>query len=217
MRPTAANGRTLPLALLAAVAGVTAWSWVGALSRGIWWLEAFPVFLAVPVLLWTFRCFPLTRLVYVLIALHAVILLVGAHYTYEHVPLFDWLRERFHLRRNDYDRLGHLAQGFVPAVIAREIMIRRWVVSSAGWRVFLVLCVCMAISACYELLEWAVALIAGGGGADQFLATQGDPLNTQEDMFCALVGATAALLLLSKLHDGELRRVTGETSAASAG
>ena len=147
--------RALHVVLLAAVAAVFVWSWVHALSRVTWWLEACPVLIALPILLVSIRRFPLTRLAYVLIAIHAVILLVGAHYTYEHVPLFDWLRERFHLRRNDYDRVGHLAQGFVPAIISREIMIRRQVVSGTGWRVFLVLCVCMAISACYELLDGA--------------------------------------------------------------
>lgn len=196
----------LPLALLAIVAGVVVWSWINALSRATWWLESFPVFLALPVLLWTARRFPLTRLAYVLIAAHMVILLVGAHYTYEHVPLFDWLRERLGFRRNDYDRLGHLAQGFVPAVIARELMIRRRIVNGAGWRIFLVLCVCMAISACYELLEWTTALIAGGG-ADQFLATQGDPFDTQKDMLCALLGASGALVLLSRWHDREIARI----------
>lgn len=202
--------RPVPVTLLAALAGVMVWSWIGAADRVIWFLEAFPVLIALPVLGWTERRFPLTRLVYVLIAFHAVILLVGAHYTYEHVPLFDWVKERFNLKRNDYDRLGHLAQGFVPAIVAREILLRRGAVNGRGWLVFLVMCVCMAISACYELFEWLTALI-GGGGADKFLAEQGDPFDTQEDMCCALVGAALALFSLSRLHDREIRRVQPAT------
>ena len=198
--------RRLVLALLAAVGAVLVWSWVGAVDRATWWLEACPFLIALPILWWAEGRFPLTRLAYVLIAVHACILLVGAHYTYEHVPLFDWAKERFGLSRNHYDRLGHLAQGFVPAIIAREILIRRQVVNGRGWLAFLVGCVCMAISACYELFEWITALIAGGG-ADKFLATQGDPFDTQEDMACALVGATLAILLLPRLHDREIRRV----------
>lgn len=197
--------RPLHVALLVMVGVIIVWSWIGAADRPTWWLEACPVLIALPIVLLTGRRFPLTRLACVLIAIHAAILLVGARYTYEHVPLFDLLRDRFHLRRNHYDRLGHLAQGFVPAVVAREILIRRRVVSGAGWLAFLVGCVCMAISACYELFEWLTAVVMGGG-ADKFLGTQGDPFDTQEDMGCALIGAVAALLFLAKLHDAELRR-----------
>jgi len=143
---------------------------------------------------------------YALITMHACILLVGAHYTYAHVPLFDWVRDHWHLQRNDYDKVGHLAQGFVPAIIARELLTRLRVVRGTGWRFFLVMCICMAISACYELLEWAVALIEGSG-ADAFLGTQGDPWDTQSDMFCALIGAAAAQLLLPWWHDREMVRM----------
>jgi len=203
---TSHRDRRLHYLLLAILAGVMIWSWIAPADRTTWWLESFPIFLALPVVFATARSFPLTRLAYVLITYHAIILLVGAHYTYEHVPLFNWVRDHFHLARNDYDRLGHLTQGFVPAIIAREILIRRRIVSSAGWVTFLVLCVCMAISACYELLEWATAEILKSG-ADQFLGTQGDPWDTQWDMFSCLIGATLALLLLSKLHNREIARI----------
>jgi putative membrane protein len=192
-----------PLTLAAAVFAVLIWSWTGAADRFTWWLEAFPALLGVPILAATWRRFPLTRLAYVLLALHVCILLVGAHYTYERVPLFNWVRDHFHLLRNDYDKVGHLAQGFVPAIVAREILIRRRVVSGVWWCVFLVMCVCMAISACYELLEWSVALMEGSG-ADAFLGTQGDPFDTQSHMFCALIGAAAAQLFLSRRHDREI-------------
>lgn len=171
-----------------------------------WWLESFPAFLAAPVLVASYRRFPLTRLAYVLIAIHMCILFVGAHYTYEHVPLFDWVKAHFHLQRNDYDKVGHIAQGFVPAVVAREIFIRRRVVSTPAWRAFLVVCVCLAISASYELLEWAVAVMQGSA-ADAFLATQGDPFDTQSDMLCALVGSVISLITMSRLHDRELAKL----------
>jgi putative membrane protein len=189
--------------LVLVVVAVLAWSWIGATDRMTWWLEAFPAFIATPVLVMTYRRFPLTRLAYVLIAIHMCILFVGAHYTYAHVPLFDWLRDQFHLQRNDYDKVGHLAQGFVPAIVAREILIRQRVVARGWWLVFLVICICMTISACYELLEWAVALMEGSS-AEAFLGTQGDPFDTQSDMFCALIGAVTAQLLLSRLHDLQL-------------
>jgi len=142
-----------------------------------------------------------------LIAIHACILLVGGHYTYERVPLFNWLRDRLHLMRNDYDKIGHFAQGFIPAIVAREVLIRRGVVARRRWLVFIVMSICMAISACYELLEWAVAL-AEGRGADAFLGTQGDPWDTQTDMFCALIGAGAAQLLLARVHDRQIAKMS---------
>ena len=200
-----------PLGLLFFVCLVLAWSWIGAADRMTWWLEAFPALIALPVLAITYKRIQFTRLAFVLIALHACILLVGVHYTYERVPLFNWIRDHFHLHRNDYDKLGHLTQGFVPAIIAREILIRRRVVATGWWLVFLVMCVCMAISACYELLEWGVALLEGSG-ADAFLATQGDPFDTQSDMFCALIGAAAALLLLTRTHDRQIARLVQAAS-----
>lgn len=195
-----------PLSLLFCGTLVFIWSWIGAADRMTWWLESFPALLAVPILFASYRQFPLTRLAYLLILLHACILLVGAHYTYEHVPLFDWVKNHFHLQRNDYDKVGHLAQGFVPAIIAREVLIRKRIVAGPWWRAFLIMCICMAISACYELLEWAVALLEGSN-ADAFLATQGDPFDTQSDMFCALIGAAAAQISLPWLHDKELAKL----------
>ena len=192
-----------PLALLGMLCLVLIWSWIGATDRLTWWLEAFPALIVVPWLVIAHKRFPLTPLAYFLIAMHACILFVGAHYTYERVPPFNWLRDYFHLHRNDYDKLGHFAQGFVPAVFAREVLIRKRVIASRGWLAFLVMCVCMAVSACYELLEWAVALLEGSN-ANSFLGTQGDIWDTQSDMFCALIGAALALLLISRLHDRQI-------------
>ena len=163
-----------------------------------------PVVIALPLLLLTWRRFPLTRLVYCLILLHALILLVGGHYTYAEMPLFNWLRDTFGLARNYYDRVGHVAQGFVPAMVAREILLRTSPLRPGKWLSFLVICVCLAISACYEFLEWWVAL-ASGSDAVAFLATQGDVWDTQWDMFLCLLGAIAALSLLSHRHDNALR------------
>jgi putative membrane protein len=204
------RGYALPLCLLIFVATVIVWSWIGAYDRATWWLESFPALIAIVILATTYKRFRFTNLAYLLIALHACILLVGGHYTYAQVPLFNWLRDHLYLQRNDYDKIGHLAQGFVPAIIAREILIRRRVVSGPWWRVLIVMCICMAISACYELLEWAVALLAGSG-ADAFLGTQGDPWDTQEDMFCALIGAAAAQITLSRIHDQQLRVLSPQT------
>jgi len=205
----------LPLWLLIFVAMVIVWSWVGAHDRATWWLESFPALIAIVLLACTYNRFRFTSLAYLLIALHACILLVGGHYTYAQVPLFNWLRDHFHLQRNDYDKLGHFAQGFVPAIVAREILIRRRVVSGPWWRVFLVMCICMAISACYELLEWAVALLVGSG-ADAFLGTQGDPWDTQSDMFCALIGAAAAQVSLARVHDRQLEELSRQAPVAEA-
>jgi putative membrane protein len=201
-----------PLCLLICVGIVLVWSWVGARDRGTWWLESFPAMIAIAILVATYKRFRFTNLAYLLIAVHACILLVGGHYTYAQVPLFDWVRDHFRLARNDYDKLGHLAQGFVPAIIAREILIRRRIVSGPWWRVFVVMCICVAISACYELLEWGVALIQGSG-ADAFLGTQGDPWDTQSDMLCALIGAAASQISLARIHD---RQLLGELPATSA-
>lgn len=181
---------------------------IGAAERGTWVLEVFPIFIAVPLLIVTARRFPLTPLAYGLIFVHAIILMVGGHYTYAKVPLGFWMRDAFHLTRNNYDRIGHFAQGFVPAIIAREILIRRSVVRSAGWLFFVVTCICLSISACYEFIEWATAVI-GGSSADAFLGTQGDIWDTQWDMFTALIGALIAQITLSRVHDRQLRLFTG--------
>lgn len=191
----------LQLGLLAAGFGWSAWQ---PHDRFTWWLEVMPVVIALPLLLLTWRRFPLTRLVYCLILLHALILLVGGHYTYAEMPLFNWLRDTFGLARNYYDRVGHVAQGFVPAMVAREILLRTSPLRPGKWLSFLVICVCLAISACYEFLEWWVAL-ASGSDAVAFLATQGDVWDTQWDMFLCLLGAIAALSLLSRRHDNALR------------
>lgn len=191
------------LALVAAALVVSGWA---PFDRATWLLEVFPVFVAAPVLLLTRGGFPLTRLVYCLIAVHALILILGGAYTYARVPIGFWLQDTFHFARNPYDRIGHLAQGFVPALIAREILLRKRVVQGRGWLFFLVSCVCLAISACYELIEWGAA-VAFGQGAEEFLATQGDPWDTQSDMAMALIGAVAVQLLLRRWHDRQLSRL----------
>lgn len=195
----------LSFALLVLV-GLLAWSGWQPYDRITWFMEVVPIFLAVPLLMASYRRFPLTHLLYACIFVHAVILLVGGAYTYARVPfgfqLADWLG----LHRNPYDKIGHFAQGFVPAMVAREILIRGQHVAMGKMLNFLVICVVLAISASYELIEWAAA-VALGQGADEFLGTQGDPWDTQSDMLFALMGAIAALLTLSKWHDAQIRRV----------
>ena len=159
-----------------------------------------------PLLVLTVRRFPLTNLLYVLIACHALILILGAHYTYAKVPLGDWVRDLFDLTRNPYDRLGHFVQGFVPAIIAREILLRTSPLERGGWLFFLVCSVCLAFSACFELFEWLTAII-GGGSAEAYLATQGDEWDTQWDMFLALCGALIALATLARAHDRALEQL----------
>jgi putative membrane protein len=200
--------------LLAVVGAVFAWSGIRPRDRFTWVLEVLPVILAVPALLATWRRFPLTTLVYVLIAVHAVILMIGGHYTYAEVPAFNWLRDRFGLSRNYYDRVGHFAQGFVPSMLAREVLLRTSPLRRGKWLFVIVVCVCLAISASYELFEWAVARLTGTA-ADQFLGTQGDVWDTQEDMATALVGAVVALVTLSRVHDRQMGRTTGEKPRAA--
>lgn len=195
-----------PPALLAAVLAVLGWSAVAPYDRFTWFLEVAPALLGLVVLLATRRRFPLTPLVYTLVALHMILLCVGGKYTYARVPLGDWVRDLLSLSRNHYDRLGHFAQGFVPAMVAREILLRKRVVAGAAWLAFLIVCICMAISASYELVEWVVAL-GSGEASDSFLGTQGDPWDTQEDMALALAGAVAALATLGSWHDRQLARL----------
>jgi putative membrane protein len=183
---------------------VLAWSAIGPKDRTVWWLEVLPAIVGVAVLLATYRRFPLTPLLYVLIWLHALILLVGGHYTYAEVPLFDTIRDVLHLGRNHYDRVGHFMQGFVPAMIAREILLRATPLRPGGMLFFLCTCVALAISAFYEMIEWWVAVVSGTG-ADAFLGTQGDVWDTQWDMFLALIGAVTSQLALGWLQDGQLR------------
>jgi putative membrane protein len=190
-------------ALLAGVLAVLVWSGWAPRDRLTWVLEVFPAVVAVPILLATRRRFPLTMLVYGLIAVHATILMVGGRYTYAEVPLFNWIRDHFHLARNHYDRLGHFAQGFVPAIVAREILLRKTPLRRGGWLFFLVTCVCLAISAVYELVEWSAAA-STGTAADAFLGTQGDPFDTQKDMLLAGIGAIVGQLTLASAHDRQL-------------
>jgi len=190
--------------LLASLAAALLWSGIGPKERGTWWLEVTPVLIGVPILAATYRRFPLTSLVYVLVWVHAIILMVGGHYTYAEVPLFNWIRDVLGLARNHYDRVGHFAQGFVPAILAREILLRTSPLRPGGWLFFLVCCVCLAISALYELIEWWAALLTSPETGTAFLGTQGDVWDTQWDMFLALVGSIAAQLALSRLHQRQL-------------
>jgi len=185
--------------LLALVAGGLIVSGAHPYDRMTWLLEVFPILLAAPLLVATYGRFRLTNLLYVLVALHAAILMAGGHYTYARVPLGDWMKHAFGLARNDYDRIGHFAQGFVPAIAAREVLLRLGVLRRKGWLFFLVLAICLTISVFYEFIEWWTAL-ASGSAADDFLATQGDPWDTQWDMFTAGVGCLAAQLLLARPH-----------------
>jgi putative membrane protein len=184
---------------------VLLWSSIGPYDRFTWWLEAVPALIALPLLLLTRKNFPLTSLSYGLILLHCCVLFVGAHYTYAQVPLFDILAQWMD-SRNNYDKLGHFAQGFVPAILAREILLRHEAVKPGAWCVFLVGCFALALSAFYELIEWWVAS-ATGEGAEAFLGTQGYVWDTQSDMMMALIGAVIALWSLSRLHDGQLERL----------
>jgi putative membrane protein len=183
---------------------VLAWSGVGPKDYPTWALEVIPAVVGAAVLWYTRDSFPLTSLTYVLILIHCIILIVGGHYTYAEVPVGDWVRDLFDHSRNNYDKLGHFAQGFIPAIIAREIFIRLSVFNSKRWRDFLIVCLCLAISAFYELIEWWVALLTGEG-AEAFLGTQGDVWDTQSDMALALFGAILALLILGRLHDRQLQ------------
>ena len=192
-----------PLLLLAIAAVALLVSGLRPYDRVTWLLEVGPVLMGAPLLIASYRRFPLTPLLYRLLLLHALILILGGHYTYERVPLGFWLQDLLDLSRNHYDRLGHVAQGFIPAILAREILLRLSPLQRGKWLFFLVVCVCLAFSAFYELLEWRTAAIMGEE-ADSFLATQGDIWDSQWDMFLALLGAIASQLLLSRLHDREL-------------
>jgi putative membrane protein len=185
-----------------------AYSAIAPYDRMTWAMEVAWVVVALPILIATHGRFPLTPLLYRLLFVHALILILGGYYTYARVPLGFWFADLFDLTRNHYDRLGHLAQGFVPAILAREILARRSPLAGSRWLPVVVVSFCLAFSAFFELIEWWSALILGAG-ADAFLATQGDPWDTQSDMFCALIGAIAALALLSRLHDRHLRRLMG--------
>ncbi|MBL8252157.1 MAG: DUF2238 domain-containing protein [Candidatus Competibacter sp.] len=178
-------------------------------DRTTWMLEVFPVVIALPVLWATYHRFPLTNLLYFFIFLHALVLMLGGAYSYARVPLGFYLADWLDLSRNPYDKIGHFFQGFVPALVAREILVRGRFVRGRKMLAFVVLSIILAISALYELIEWAAALILGQG-ADEFLGTQGDPWDTQSDMFLALIGGSTALLFFSRLHDRQIERLTGD-------
>ena len=192
-------------AALGAVLAALIVSGIQPYDRATWWMEVAPVLIAAPILVVTHRRYPLTPLLYALIFVHALVLILGGTHTYARVPLGFWLQDLLALERNPYDRIGHFMQGFVPAMVAREILLRGKFVAGARMVGFLSVCVALAVSAIYELIEWGAAL-ALGQGADEFLGTQGDAWDTQADMFMALVGAVSALLLLSRLHDRQLSR-----------
>jgi len=206
LTPSSPRPRRYPLALLILVAVALVWSGLAPHDRGTWWLEIFPILIGAPILVTTYRRFPLTNLLYTLLAIHALILMLGGHYTYAKVPLGFWAQELFGFARNHYDRLGHFAQGFIPAILAREILLRTSPLRRGRWLFALVTAVCLAFSACYEFIEWWAAL-AGGESAEAFLGTQGDVWDTQWDMFFALIGAMTAQLTLTRVHDKALRKL----------
>ena len=200
------------------LAPVAAWSWITPFDRFTWWLEVAPALVGLPLMLALQKRFPLSSLLLVLLWLHVVVLLVGGHYTYARVPLFDWIRDLTGGTRNNYDKLGHFTQGFVPAILTREILLRVSPLGAASgktfdpasprpsrWLGFLVGCVCLAFSALYELIEWRTA-VSTGTAADDFLGTQGDPWDTQSDMTWALVGAVVALVAFSRWHNSSVRK-----------
>ena len=203
---TATKDKKLHIFLLVSLIPIFIWSLIDCFDFLTWVLEALPVIIGGAILISVYRKFRLTGLVYILIWVHMIILLVGAHYTYARMPLFDWFRDVFELSRNHYDRLGHIAQGFVPAIIARELLLRKSTLQKGKWLFFIVVCICLAISAAYELLEWIVA-VAAQDDAVAFLATQGDVWDTQKDMALCLGGAVIALLTLGKLHDKGLEKL----------
>lgn len=195
--------RNLQASLLAIVVAALIASGIAPTDRLTWLMEVAPVLIALPLMIATRHSYPLTLLLTVLIAIHALVLIGGGAYTYAHVPFGFWLQDILGTLRNPYDKIGHFMQGFVPAMVAREILLRGDFVRGRRMTAFLCVCVAMAISACYELIEWAAAL-ALGQGADEFLGTQGDVWDTQSDMFMALIGASTALLLLARWHDRQL-------------
>lgn len=191
------------LVLLGTFLLILLWSVIYPRSYFIWILEVFPAIVGAIVLVAIYPKVKLTMLLYCLIWLHALVLILGGHWTYAEMPLFNWLRDEYGLARNYYDRVGHLMQGAVPAIIAREILLRKGVVNGMGWLFFIVTCICLAVSAFYEFIEWWVAVFSGTA-ADDFLATQGDVWDTQWDMFIALCGAIASQLVLARWHDRQL-------------
>nr|WP_321221443.1 DUF2238 domain-containing protein [uncultured Psychroserpens sp.] len=196
--------------LIYALLGLTVllfiWSAIHPYEYFTWLLEVSPAIIGVLVLMVTFKKFRFTNFVYVLIFFHCAILIIGGHYTYAEVPLFDWIQETFNQTRNNYDKVGHFAQGFVPAMITRELLIRKNVINSNSWLNFIVVCIAMAISVTYEFIEWAVSLSTGEGG-DSFLGTQGYIWDTQSDMLYATVGAILALIFFGKYHTRQIEKL----------
>ncbi len=185
---------------------VAVWSGYQPYETGLWFLEAGICLAAVILLMTTFKRFRFTDMTYIFILIHLIILFVGAHYSYARVPLFDWVKEIFDQDRNNYDKVGHFAQGFIPAMVARELLIRLDVVRKKGWIPFFVICICLAISAFYELIEWWTAVLSGDG-AEDFLGTQGYVWDTQSDMFCAMIGAICMLIFFSGLQDRQINKM----------
>ncbi len=182
---------------------VLIWSAISPHDHLTWLLEVSPALLGLVILAATFKRFQFTRLAYWLMLGHSILLMIGGHYTYAEVPLFNWIRDTFDMSRNNYDKVGHFAQGFVPAIISREMLIRKSPVKEGKWLFFIVVCICLSISAFYEFIEWWVAIVTGTA-AESFLGTQGYVWDTQSDMFLALVGAITSLSVLSKAHDRAL-------------
>ncbi len=208
------NRKPVLCVLLLIVLAYLLYSGLHPYDRLTWFLEVLPVLISIPLLIATFRSYPLTTLMYVLIFFHFLILILGGEYTYARVPLGFWLQEKLGFMRNHYDRIGHFAQGFVPAVLAREILIRGGYVMGKRMLAFIVVCICLAASAAYELLEWLSAVILGQG-AEQFLGTQGDEWDSQWDMFMALIGAASALLIFSRYHDRQISSLQRQTGMVS--
>ena len=205
--------KTLYASLAMLVLLALIWSGVAPYDRATWLLEVAPVLIAAPLLLWSYPRFPLTRLLYWVIAIHSLILILGGTYTYARVPAGFWVQDWFELSRNPYDKLGHFIQGVTPALLAREILLRLRIVAPGKMLGLLSLCVALAFSAFYELIEWWVALLAGQG-AEDFLGTQGDPWDTQSDMFMALLGALISISWLSRVQDSQIARLTRSTEVA---
>ena len=200
------SNRNYKLTLLLIFFAAFIWSAINPRDYFTWFLEVFPAVIGLIILVLINKKFELTGMLYFLLLIEAIILIIGGHYTYAEMPLFNWFKEFFDLSRNYYDRLGHLMQGLVPAIIAREILIRKNVLKPGAWLYFIIVCICLAFSAFYEFIEWWVA-VASGTAAEAFLGTQGDVWDTQWDMFMALVGANLGLILLSKLHDKYLAKI----------
>ena len=200
------SNRNYKLTLLLIFFAAFIWSTINPHDYFTWFLEVFPAVIGLIILVITNKKFALTRMLYLLLLIEAIILIIGGHYTYAEMPLFNWFKEIFDLSRNYYDRLGHLMQGLVPAIIAREILIRKNVLKPGAWLYFIIVCICLAFSAFYEFIEWWVAVVSGTA-AEAFLGTQGDIWDTQWDMFMALVGANLGLILLIKLHDKYLAKL----------